>query len=285
MRDLVRRLALGEHPETLEQEICQAIPKLAVLRRAKPDLVQLLEAHQQAIAPKSSIAIMPTSRYMLAPEATVVALEDIEAGRLIHELPGILIRSNDDLVEQLEASGKANSVIETREAPYWLLGPASKVNHDCCPNAVFRPQPEQRRHPLALSLVARRKIICREEITVSYSDHFFGYQNENCLCASCEASWCNGWRPKAACNDQADLKVVSRRETRSMAHRKRSELLAQAIYSYEKLGDRGLRRRPQDHQALVPESNVSNCAVCGLRVAYNSTPGRCASCDLRKRAG
>jgi histone-lysine N-methyltransferase SUV420H len=71
-----------------------------------------------------------------------------------------------------------------------LLGPARFVNHDCQPNARFITTNKDHIHLLVL-----RDIEVGEEITVSYADDYFGENNSECLCRSCELEVKNGWAP------------------------------------------------------------------------------------------
>lgn len=68
-----------------------------------------------------------------------------------------------------------------------LMGPARFVNHDCRPNAEIRARER------GVEIVALREISVGEEVTVSYGSNFFGNNNCECLCRTCEAGDANGW--------------------------------------------------------------------------------------------
>ncbi len=61
-----------------------------------------------------------------------------------------------------------------------MLGPSRFVNHDCNGNTRYVATGGR------MTLVACRIILVGEEITVSYGDNYFGMDNRECLCATCE---------------------------------------------------------------------------------------------------
>jgi histone-lysine N-methyltransferase SUV420H len=63
-----------------------------------------------------------------------------------------------------------------------LLGPARFVNHDCKANAEICSAGKK-----LVKVVAVRDIEMDEEITVTYSDHYFGEDNVECHCVTCKA--------------------------------------------------------------------------------------------------
>lgn len=88
MHTFISRLIHGDAPQVLGQELRQFMPELDALGHRKPDLEELLEVHQQSFSRKPAVSIMPTCRYTLAPEASVLALEDIEINTSIYRLLG-----------------------------------------------------------------------------------------------------------------------------------------------------------------------------------------------------
>ena len=74
-----------------------------------------------------------------------------------------------------------------------FLGPARFANHDCDSNARLKPQGDD-----SMMVFALKNIEIGEEITVSYGDNYFGPDNCECLCHTCEGLERNGWTSKAA---------------------------------------------------------------------------------------
>lgn len=182
---------------------------------------------------------------------------------------------------KLEAEGETNSVIEVKRASHLLIGPISRVNHDCHPNAEFTLQSKVHGQALTIGVTAKRLIFQGDEITVLYSNHYFGKNNKDCLCSSCELVRHNGSSSKAArIGSQVSKRVISR-VTRQTAKQRKLKELEQTTYSYDALGD-GLRERQiQVYHDLIPESDIKSCSVCRVRVAYSSVGHLCVSCHLR----
>jgi len=61
-----------------------------------------------------------------------------------------------------------------------FLGPAAYINHDCSTNTKWALQGETTWYAKTL-----KSISTGEEITADYGDHFFGENNINCECGSC----------------------------------------------------------------------------------------------------
>lgn len=70
-----------------------------------------------------------------------------------------------------------------------FMGPARFANHDCGANAklVITGQ-------AGIDIVAVRNIHVGEEITVTYGENYFGEDNCECLCRTCEDHLVNGWK-------------------------------------------------------------------------------------------
>ncbi|PWN28055.1 hypothetical protein BDZ90DRAFT_259882 [Jaminaea rosea] len=79
--------------------------------------------------------------------------------------------------------GRDFSIIKSsaRNCSQLLLGPARFVNHDCDPSVEFS------RNGHTMKFKVLRPIAINEEILVGYGEHYFGWQNGECLCATCES--------------------------------------------------------------------------------------------------
>jgi len=67
-----------------------------------------------------------------------------------------------------------------KSEPHLLLGPIAFVNHSCSPNSTFEAHENGK-----LYVKAIQNIQSGVEITVQYSDEYFGDSNEKCLCWLC----------------------------------------------------------------------------------------------------
>lgn len=131
----------------------------------------------------------------------VVAVRDMVPGEIIPCKGGVkdLSKSEDEALRNEAAAnrgrpddqayggvlgqGRDFSIIKSsmRNCSQLLLGPARFVNHDCNPSVQFYRSGQQ------MMFKVSRSIKTNEEILVGYGDHYFGWENSECLCATCEA--------------------------------------------------------------------------------------------------
>jgi len=149
--------------------------------------------------PDCVFEISGTNRYtIISYEARIIARNPIKRGEEIRYLEGT--RAIMTMAEDRDEILQDFSVIKTsrNNATSYLCGPASFLNHDCDSNARFVTTGTSR-----MSIVATSDIEIGNEITVPYDKDFFGIENCDCLCKTCE-DWCrNGWSKK----DQAHCAV------------------------------------------------------------------------------
>ena len=65
-----------------------------------------------------------------------------------------------------------------RKILFRMCGPARFANHDCGPNARLESSESYEE----VKIIALRKILAGEEITISYDENAFGKDNCDCLC-------------------------------------------------------------------------------------------------------
>lgn len=112
-------------------------------------------------------------------EACIVTRRMYEKNEEIKFLSGALAQLNEEEVN-LDQNDFSIINISSRSLPCLMLGPTRFVNHDCNGNAKFFNGRN------GMTLVATRRILVGEEITVSYATNYFGKKNKDCLCATCE---------------------------------------------------------------------------------------------------
>ncbi|KAF9924733.1 Histone-lysine N-methyltransferase set9, partial [Mortierella alpina] len=127
--------------------------------------------------------ISQTDRYTAVTkklEACVIATRDFDEGAELAQCAG----STAALTEQQDGELESDfSVIRTsRRGTFLFLGPARFVNHDCNPNCRFMWA-----NNTTICFRALRPIRTNDEITTSYGDSYFGANNKECLCATCES--------------------------------------------------------------------------------------------------
>ncbi|KAI9311082.1 hypothetical protein BX666DRAFT_1104886 [Dichotomocladium elegans] len=132
--------------------------------------------------PTAGYEISDTDRYG-GVEARVIATKDWRAGDEIRHCTGVITCLDPEQDRMLKAQNRDFSVMwSTRKNTSCLfLGPARFLNHDCESNTKFMPFGEN-----GISFKVIRNIACGEEITTFYGEHYFGENNSECLCVSCE---------------------------------------------------------------------------------------------------
>ncbi|KAK9452955.1 hypothetical protein V1511DRAFT_463423, partial [Dipodascopsis uninucleata] len=180
-----------------QQELLEKFLEIPVVRaffaplRHKPKEQQEFERHSKRYlaiyAPDTGFELGTTERYRHASgrsELCVLARRTFEAGEQITHLTGRMAElTEDDEASFTNTQAKDFSIIysERLDASCLMLGPCRFVNHDCQPNARFIPS-----GLLGVGIVATRQILRDEEITVSYAENYFGKNNAECLCSTCE---------------------------------------------------------------------------------------------------
>lgn len=133
--------------------------------------------------PDCPFQIETTDRYSFRSgrenEGAIVARAPILPDERVKYLLGYLVGVTEEELEDTNDFSVIN--LSTRGGlPSLMLGPLRFVNHDCNPNARFVASGS------SLSVITTRHILLGEEITVKYSDDYFGPSNCDCLCATCE---------------------------------------------------------------------------------------------------
>ncbi|KAI9348880.1 hypothetical protein BD770DRAFT_421372 [Pilaira anomala] len=133
--------------------------------------------------PNAGFEVGSTTRYTGKPEACLLATKDWKAGEQVSCCVGSIaaLSEQDDL--KLKREGRDFSVmVSTRKKCSCLfLGPARFMNHDCDSNCEFILVGQN-----AITFRVRKDIKVGEEMTVFYAEHYFGENNCECLCCSCE---------------------------------------------------------------------------------------------------
>jgi histone-lysine N-methyltransferase SUV420H len=143
--------------------------------------------------PDCPFEVTTTNRYTINEhEASVTAKREIKPREEIKYLTGVQVAMTEEQEKVLELARKDFSlVISSRKKTRSLfLGPARFANHDCDANARLSTKGYD-----GMQIVAVKHIEVGDEITVSYGEDYFGEDNEECLCHTCEDRMVNGWAP------------------------------------------------------------------------------------------
>lgn len=143
--------------------------------------------------PDCPFEVGTTNRYTITTaEAAIYARKRIKKGEAIKYLSGIQVEMTEK--EEKELTGRTDFSIvlsSRRKRPSLFLGPARFANHDCDSNARLNTS-----GPHGIHIVACKDIDIGDEITVTYGEDYFGIDNRECLCETCERAVRNGWDPK-----------------------------------------------------------------------------------------
>ncbi|KAK1141506.1 histone lysine methyltransferase Set9 [Aspergillus melleus] len=151
--------------------------------------------------PDSPFEVMTTNRYTITEhEAAICARKFIKQGEEIKYLGGTLVPVTREEEQDLDLKRKDFSIVMSsrRKTPSFFLGPARFANHDCNANGRLVTRGSE-----GMLVVATRDIYTGEEITVSYGDDYFGIDNCECLCLTCERAVRNGWSPHVDSEDSS----------------------------------------------------------------------------------
>ncbi|KAI8393811.1 uncharacterized protein BYT42DRAFT_487703, partial [Radiomyces spectabilis] len=130
--------------------------------------------------------IADTSRYSddgLSVQGCIISTKHWEIGDEIRMCTGRIacLEEQDDLY--LKSRNRDFSVMysQRKKRNCLFLGPARFMNHDCNANCQFIPLGM---HAITFKVV--REIECGDEVTVFYGEHYFGINNCECRCLTCE---------------------------------------------------------------------------------------------------
>ena len=140
--------------------------------------------------------VSTTNRYTITTyEAAVTARKRVKQGETIKYLTGTLVPLSTEESMDLDITNRNFSIVVNarKKSDQMFLGPARFANHDCSPNGRLIMKGVD-----SMEVKADKNINVGDEITVSYGDNYFGPDNAECLCHTCEVLERNGWTSRAA---------------------------------------------------------------------------------------
>ncbi|CAK7207288.1 histone lysine methyltransferase Set9 [Sporothrix eucalyptigena] len=159
----------------------------------KEDFRRHLRRYMQIYLPDCPFEVAATNRYTIfQEEACISARRFIKSGETIKYLSGIqVVITAEEEAELSERKKDFSIIVSSRKKEVNLfMGPARFSNHDCNANARLMTTGQA-----GIEIIATRSIGVGEEITVTYGDGYFGEDNCECLCKTCEDNLTNGWTP------------------------------------------------------------------------------------------
>ncbi|EPY50578.1 histone lysine methyltransferase Set9 [Schizosaccharomyces cryophilus OY26] len=161
--------------------------------------------------PSCKFEICSTNRYFTSTkhEACVIARELIQAGDDLLDLSGTIVKLTAKEERTLGAEKDFSILHSSRlDAMCLFLGPARFVNHDCDANCRFNTSGRR------IWLRSVKPIQPGQEITTFYSSNYFGPDNCECLCSTCERKGINGYRKFFKCQlTSSNLKSISSKQS------------------------------------------------------------------------
>ncbi|KAM0252364.1 hypothetical protein ACHAQJ_007746 [Trichoderma viride] len=190
--------------------------------KEKADFVQHLRRYLRIYSPDCPWEVSTTNRYTIVThEACVIARRYIKRNETIKYLAGIQINITPEEEREITIRKKDFSIVVSsrKKCTSLFMGPARFANHDCRANAKLMTTGHS-----TIEIVASRPIDVGEEITVTYSDCYFGDDNCECLCRTCEQELRNGWAPgDGAVNVKISVEEDEPKETYSLRRRRRDD--------------------------------------------------------------
>ncbi|KAL7943408.1 hypothetical protein V8C42DRAFT_354208 [Trichoderma barbatum] len=192
------------------------------LDKEKADFMQHLRRYLRIYMPDCPWEVSTTNRYTIVThEACVIARRYIKRNETIKYLSGIQINITPEEEKEITVRKKDFSIVVSsrKKCTSLFMGPARFANHDCRANAKLMTTSQS-----TIEIVASRPIDVGEEITVTYSDCYFGDDNCECLCRTCEKELRNGWAPgEEAVNVKISVEKDEPKETYSLRRRRRDD--------------------------------------------------------------
>lgn len=190
--------------------------------KEKADFVQHLRRYLRIYMLDCPWEVSTTNRYTIVThEACVIARRYIKRNETIKYLSGIQINITPEEEKEITVRKKDFSIVVSsrKKCTSLFMGPARFANHDCRANAKLMTTGHS-----TIEIVASRPIEVGEEITVTYSDCYFGENNCECLCRTCEQELRNGWAPEGgAVNVKISVEGDELKETYSLRRRRRDD--------------------------------------------------------------
>ncbi|KAH8673407.1 hypothetical protein BX600DRAFT_508676 [Xylariales sp. PMI_506] len=159
--------------------------------KEKDDFRRHLRRYMQIYLPDCPFEVSSTNRYTIVThEAAVTARRFIKRGESIKYLSGIQVLITAKEEDEMTKRKKDFSIVVSSrsKSASLFMGPARFANHDCDANARLVITSQS-----TIEIFANRNIDVGEEVTVTYGDNYFGEDNCECLCHTCENNLANGW--------------------------------------------------------------------------------------------
>ncbi|ATY64938.1 SET domain [Cordyceps militaris] len=160
--------------------------------KERDDFRRHLRRYINIYLPDCPWEVNSTNRYTIVThEASITARRPIRRNESIKYLSGMKVHITPEEEDLISNRKKDFSIVVSSrsKSTSLFMGPARFANHDCNANAALMTTSQA-----GIEIVAMRNIAVGEEITVTYGDNYFGQDNCECLCKTCEDERKNGWQ-------------------------------------------------------------------------------------------
>ena len=192
--------------EYQSKKICEEYFKNGNIEKTKSDLLEIAKKQQLFCSfsipcskwlnnylscyliflhPQLNVKLVECNRYLLDSYngVAVVARKDFPANTIIGNLFGVyrdLTSTQEEMLKSQQADFSLLQTSSSRKSKI-MLGSLAFVNHDCNPNCRYLSKSKG-----WATLITIKHIQANEELFVYYSDSYFGNNNCNCECKTCE---------------------------------------------------------------------------------------------------
>ncbi|KAM0533654.1 Histone-lysine N-methyltransferase set9 [Verticillium nonalfalfae] len=159
--------------------------------KEKADFRGHLRRYLNLYLPDCPFEVNSTNRYtIVSHEAAITARRFIARNETVKYLSGVQVMITPEEEREMTARKKDFSIIisSRNKCASLFMGPARFANHDCKANAKLVTTGQA-----GIEIIATTNIDVGDEITVTYADSYFGEDNCECLCSTCERRQANGW--------------------------------------------------------------------------------------------
>lgn len=207
------------------------------------EFIQHMKRYLYMYMPNAGYEVGDTRRYGgngRRVEACLVATKDWQTGDEMRLLTGMIACLDPKDDAELKRGNRDFSVMwSTRKNCSCLfLGPARFANHDCDSNCKFISLGQN-----SITFKVVKDIKCGEEITVYYGKHYFGENNCECRCITCEKhSMGNFATLETDENSPIDIQEEGQGSTRRSTRKRKSALHEEYSHTTSSNTPRRLKR-------------------------------------------
>ncbi|KAI8821817.1 uncharacterized protein EV422DRAFT_433553 [Fimicolochytrium jonesii] len=216
--------------------------------------------------PAAGYEVAQTNRYGSSGkvEACLRATRTFAVGDEMRYCTGVIAELDQSEEAYLTDRDFSVMFLTKKECSCLFLGPARFMNHDCDPNAKFIILSLKRN---LIGFKVLKPIEVGDEITTFYGENYFGENNKECLCGTCERLHKGAFTRHDALREilpdgEYELPMIAKlRKNSARSH----------TWSFEQNFDSGTDSA--DKKKDKDDANVPKCATCneGL-LALNATP-------------